>query len=477
MTGKIAVIGSGPSAWSAFKTLESLHTGCCEVIVLDAAVRESTSSSTPTLASKTKLGSSHMYAESNSGIMSSSPSNFSLANGGFSTVWGAGIRLWDAELLKKYGDIDDIYGAAKKLLGHLPYSGTSATLNIPENFMVKATPRPPNSNDFCGLVGTSSQSVCSFETALAVDVLTNLKCIGCGNCLSGCPYGAIFDSGIAFDKYFSIHKSGRKQVYVEKITSNQEGLEVRGRSSNGAPFIEMFEEIHLCAGAIGTPVILMNSNLISDRRITVLDSQAFYFIGLKWFKKLMTPSFALSQITLSSTDTSEIDFKASLYRSNTETRLRISQLLKSKLKFPIPIPSCIDRVLFLGIGFLDSGSSGIIEVRKIESGTLVRPIIAGREPIKIALQKIRKFLSLKGFHVIPGIFIKPLPGLGFHSGGGLPVGSIHVDEYGRLRRDIRIRISDVSILKSIPAGAHTFTSMAIVSSIIKSEYENSNHGA
>jgi len=477
MTGRIAVIGSGPSSWSAFKTLESLHVGCCDIIVLDASFRESTSSNTPTLASKKKFGSSHMYAGNSPGITFSSQSNYSLANGGFSTVWGAGIRLWDPEYLDKYGEIDDIYEAAKKLLDFLPYSGTPVTLNIPGKFLVKATPRPPNSHDFSELLGTRSDSVCSFETALALDVLSNLKCTGCGNCLSGCPYGSIFDSGIAFDKYFSIHKSVRKQVYVERIFSKLEGLEVWGRSRNGESFIEVYDEIHLCAGAIGTPLILMNSNLISDSTISVLDSQAFYFIGLKLFKRSNTPSFALSQITISSTDTNKIDFKASLYRSNVETRLRISELLKSKLKFHITVPSWIDRVLFLGIGFLDSGSSGTIEIRKIDKEILVQPIVPGRKTIKVALQKIRKYLSVQGFHVIPGIFIQPLPGLGFHSGGGLPIGSTHVDEFGRLLRDNRIRISDVSILKSIPAGAHTFTSMAIVSSTIKSEYENSNHGA
>lgn len=215
---------------------------------------------------------------------------------------------------------------------------------------------------------------------------------------------------------------------------------------------------------------------MKDEDLTILDSQVFYFLGFKRFNKTGVPSFALSQITLSSKKFNSLDFKASLYKSNAEIRSRIKDLLKSKLFVTLPVPRLLDRFLFLGIGFLDSGNSGSIELSKVGNEVSVRPITSGTKQIRTALSTIRKFLSAKSFYVIPGVFVKPLPGLGFHSGGALPIGSIHVDEFGRLRKDCRIRISDVSILKSIPAGAHTFTSMAIVSSTIKSEYENSNHG-
>jgi ferredoxin len=416
-----------------------------------------------------------MYAGSNANISFSNPSNFSLANGGFSTVWGAGIRLWDSELLEDYGDIDRIYEAAKQLLSLLPYSATSASMNIPERFGVRETPRPPNSGDFDCLIPRQTPTVYAFETALALDVLSNAKCVGCGNCLSGCPYGAIFDSGNAFDEFFSSHKYNREQMYVEKIVPHQDYLKVLGKTKNGEPKVEKFNEIYLCAGAIGTPSILLNSNLISDSELIALDSQVFYFIGLKYFQNSSSPSFALSQITLSAGNAKEIDFKASLYRSNAQVRQRISQLIKSKSRFPIRVPKFMDRFLFLGIGFLDSENSGRIEIRKVGEKNIVRPIIHTNKAIQSVLITIRKYLKTSGYFVIPGAFIKPLPGLGFHSGGALPIGSKYIDEFGCLREEPRIRISDVSLLKSIPAGAHTFSSMTIIRDVIKRDYENSNH--
>ena len=470
------MIGSGPSAWAAFKSLESLHGNCCEIFVLDAGLRESKSSQIPTMAGKTKFGSSHMYAGTFSNIRFLAPSNFSLANGGLSTVWGAGIRLWEKELLRNYCDTDKIYRSAQQLLEEIQYSGTAESLNFPESFKIKDKASPPNATDFNSLLGYETSDVCSFETALAVDVSTSSSCVGCGKCLTGCPYGSIFDSGTAFDRAVARRTTARREVLIERITPTEIGIEICGSTVNGTKFVETFDEIHLSAGAVGTPTLLLNSNLLNKTDLTILDSQVFYFLGFKVFKKSDVPSFALSQVTLSSNDLKRFNFRASLYKSNEEIRSRIKHILKSKIYFSLPVPRLLDRFLFLGIGFLDSENSGSIKLSKVGDEVLVLPIISGSRQIGSALKRIRKYLWPKGFYIVPGVYIKPLPGLGFHSGGGLPIGSDYVDEFGRLRRDPRIRISDVSILKSIPAGAHTFTSMAIVSSIIKGEYENSNHG-
>ena len=63
----------------------------------------------------------------------------------------------------------------------------------------------------------------------------------------------------------------------------------------------------------------------------------------------------------------------------------------------------------------------------------------------------------------------PLPGSGFHIGASLPLNSEHLDKLGQLRIVPSIKVLDASILPKIPAGAHTFLTMAIISNLLKVE--------
>ena len=476
MRKKIAIVGSGPSSWATFQILQRLHGDCCEITILDANKRESYATVVPTIASKTKMGSTHMYEPGDGIVEFETPNNFSLANGGLSTVWGAGIRMWDQEYLLQYGSLSEIYNSAIGLLDHLPYSGDNSTLNIPNEWKVSSTPRPPGSSDFSDLVEYSLHGISSFPTALAVDVKNNNKCVGCGECLSGCTYGSIFDAGNFFDKYLAQKLIKRQDFFVEKIVLTTGNVELHGLSGGKTQKVECFDEIHLCAGAIGTPAILLRSNLIPERKLKILDSQVFFFMGLKKFKKNHSSLFALSQITISSNSSKNIEFKASLYRSNKDIRSRASQVIKKVTKLQILLPKFIDNFLFVGIGFLNSNQSGFLEIVEENEEIILNTRKAKKENARSAVRSIRKFLLSKKMFVFPALLEMPSPGLGFHSGGALSLNSELVDDYGRLRFDTRVRISDVSILKSIPAGPHTFSSMAIVSATIKGEYENSSHG-
>lgn len=477
MKRRIAIVGSGPSSWATFRILRLLHLNCWEITILDANKRESYSNQAPTIASKSKMGSTHMYEVDEGFIEFRDPNNFSLANGGLSTVWGAGIRLWDQEYLSEYGSLSDIYSSALSLLNQLPYSGDNSTLNIPSEWKIPSTPRPPGSIDFADLTDFTSRGISSFPTALAINVESNNKCVGCGKCLSGCAYGSIFDSGNMFDKYLAQKLISRRDFVVERIVLTPNNVELHGLSSNELQVIHYFDEVHLCAGAIGTPAILLRSNLVPSRKLKVLDSQVFYFMGLKKFARNKLTTFALSQITIASHGSKEFEFKASLYRSNEDIRSRAKQVIKKITKLQLPIPRFVDNYLFVGIGFLNSNQSGAINITEEDGRVLIDTVASKKEYARKAIENIRKFLINKRMFVFPSVIEMPSPGLGFHSGGALPLDSELVDEYGRLRLDNRIRVSDVSILKSIPAGPHTFSSMAIVSSTIKSEYENSNHGA
>ena len=61
----------------------------------------------------------------------------------------------------------------------------------------------------------------------------------------------------------------------------------------------------------------------------------------------------------------------------------------------------------------------------------------------------------------------PPPGAGFHIGASLPLGGDYLDMHGYLVSNKSIRVLDASILPKIPAGAHTFLTMALIRALIK----------
>lgn len=471
---EIVIVGSGLSSWAVYKSLLAMNSDSDSITIIDPNFRFDAHLPKGELLSgqKTKFGSTHMYTNRDSEIIFSDLTNYSMANGGFSTVWGAGIRLWGSESIDRLvANHDNLYKAATFLLQDIPYSGNNQTLNIPSIFRIGEYPRPPGSDLFDFLFQPSvSRKEEIFPTPLALDVNGNAHCRGCGECLRGCPYGSIFDAGVAFDFSLAEKKLKRIQGIVQKLLPTDSRISVAFNDENGNLRYREFDAVYLCAGPIGSPSILMRSKLIPGK-ITVLDSQAFYFIGLKWPKKRKcSKTFALSQATICSESDSKIEFSASLYESNLDTRTRISNLLSKRFfGLKLRLPKFVDSFLFLGIGTLDSSKSGKLNLTiSCDSKVLVEPIPNPQTPLEIvkSIRRISKTLRKYGLFVIPRLAIAPPPGGGFHSGGALPLNSQNVDEGGSLREHPSIHVADASLLPFLKPGAHTFTSMSLNASLI-----------
>ena len=471
---KIAIVGSGLSSWAVYKSLLKTISNGDSVTIIDPNYRfkEPFTKGELLTGQKTKFGSSHMYTNRDSQIISSEQTNYTMANGGFSTVWGAGIRLWGEEWIDQMtANRADLYKAAAFLLQGIPYSGNNETLNIPLNVRTPDRPRPPGSDHFDFLFQSSrSHKVQIFPTPLAIDVKGDAYCRGCGECLRGCPYGSIFDAGVAFDFSLAEKKLKRLKGIVQKLLPVDSRIAVEFTNEGGDLCHQEFDVIYLCAGPIGSPSILMRSGLI-PREVAVLDSQAFYFIGFQWPKKRRSSkAFALSQATICAESGSDLEFSASLYESNGDTRKRISVLLSKKLfGLKFPLPKMLDAFLFFGIATLDSSKSGKINLTlQNDSNVLVEPIANPKTAfeIKRSIRLISKTLRKYGLFVLPRIWIAPPPGGGFHSGGSLPLNSEYVDHVGSLRAHPTIHIADASLLPFLKPGAHTFTSMSLNASLI-----------
>jgi ferredoxin len=468
------IIGSGLSALAVYKALLDLADIDVEISQIDPNQRYSKKSSETfkLTAQKTFFGSTHMYQYIESTPQSKAKLGYSHAAGGLSIVWGAGIRLWDEKLLSLLPiDSSDIYKAAQNLLSVVPYFGSNRTLNLPLHFPIQSIPSPDARNAFRDIPErTDNCSLKIFDTPLAVTTQGLNGCKGCGLCLTGCPYGSIFSTDGYFDQLHLQDKIIKIHGRVTNLDPKESNVEVT--FVNGSNKIEKktFDQVYLCAGSIGTPAILMQSELIPNE-LEIKDSQAFYFLGIN-LRKVRNDDFAfsLSQKTITDVD----NFSASLYECNSEVRSRMSNVISEKLfGLRLKLPRMLDRFIFLGIGFLDSELSGRIKLQSDSKNVLkVSTVPNSKTPYNVteAIKVISKGLRPHGLWVVPWLKSTPPIGEGYHSGAGLPAGSIHVDNSGRLKSANNIHIADASLLPRIFAGSHTFNSMAFNYSLVaKSE--------
>ena len=468
---RFAIIGTGPTAWSAYLGVKAKIPNA-EITFFDGGNRF-TLDNGRTLVSgqKRKFGSSYMYSQLPNAIPSDRTLNFSLANGGLSTTWGAGLRVWPKESLEKLGLVPtEIYESACALLKYLPISGTHADLGIPESFF----PRTPNYPTGSHPILSDWQSKSDIEIkiirpSLAIQVTGLGSCKGCGQCLSGCPYGSIFDAGDFIDRIVASKKASRVNGVVTKIQQIDQQVSI---SVDKDTFVDtlIFEEVIVCAGAIGTPALLIQSNIIKSAEIK--DSQVFYFIGLCLRKIKNKSDFALSRNSIYRFGSSEQKFYASLYTSNFEIRDRISKYISKYLfGINIPIPKFFDYFLVSGVGFLHSDVSGSIELKCEIPGTTQVSVIENkltRKCISNALKSISRQLIRHRILVPSKFFVRPRTGEGFHCGSATPIDGDHLNKFAQIRNAPRIRIGDSSILSFIEPGPHTFMAMCLIySSIMK----------
>ena len=471
MTMNVAIIGTGPTAWASYLALTEFSPET-RVTFIDAGERyNSDSSMTRVSGQKSKFGSNYMYSDLEGFSSTETPLNFSLANGGLSSTWGAGIRVWEKSHMEESGlHSNNIYSSAIALLEHLPYTGGNESLGIPCAYSLASRDFPLDSSEvLSNAQGIELKQLKIVRPSLAVETQGDAACRGCGGCLNGCPYGSIFDSGDYIDRLVAANAAIRLKGRVSRL--QQQGQKVLVKLQNlGIDQSLTFDEVILCAGAIGTPLVLLQSGLIG-KSTQILDSQVFYFSGIKFkWKSGRSRGFALSRNAIYCGGSSSSRFYASFYTSNVDVRKRISELLSGYMfGIKIPIPSFFDYFLLSGIGFLHSEASGIIDF-EITSDKIPKLTISKsgktKPAIKKALKTISKTLLKQGLFVPAKVFVLPSPGSGFHGGGGARLNSEYVDEKGRLRNSNRIRIGDTSLLSAIEPGPHTFMAMCLTHSLI-----------
>jgi choline dehydrogenase-like flavoprotein len=307
----------------------------------------------------------------------------------------------------------------------------------------------------------------------AADSPRGIGCVYCGQCMTGCVYGCIYNSA----------DTVRELLLQEKFKYQRDVIVTKLREESGKVFIEGFnrqtnaplsfeaDRVYLASGVIPTAQILLRSQNDYEQPLTLRDSQYFLFPILlaRRARGVQTEAlYALSQIFLE-LNHPRISRRPAHLQIYTYSDI-IGQAVRKSLGPLKMFARHIEERLLVVQGYLHSDESSAIEMTLKRDGEKdFLKLEAKLNPeTRIVVKKVLREL-LGQSRKLSGIVVSPMlqlaePGRGFHSGGSFPMrvqpGKFESDRLGRPHGWSHVHVVDASVLPSVPATTITFSVMA-----------------
>lgn len=385
------------------------------------------------------------------------PLPLSSARGGLSLIWGAAVLERSAadcpELEPVFPGVKNGYALLRR---HVDLAGEDDRLG--ERFpWPDGTPSVPSSERFARIrhasLGLDAKDVVVGCPRVAIRAE---GCTRCGLCLAGCPEGLFFD---ARRSLMDLEANGDVRfVQGPALALHQAGDHVEVSTPAGQV---RARRVHLAAGPIGSPALLQRSGLV-PRSLEVQDSAVFYVPIINQNRAAGDEQdYTAAQLLVAARSRGDDDFTLAVYESNPDFKERLARLLRVPERL-VPFPGWLRTRMNAGIGFLSPEQSGALTLRFDGGRTWVQPRSPDgiRRAASEAARRAGRGLRELGLHPIATAVMVPPPGVGFHSGGALPLGGEHLDWDGSLRAAPAVHIIDATALPRIWAGSHTYTAMA-----------------
>jgi ferredoxin len=138
-------------------------------------------------------------------VNGSTASLISSAYGGFSNVWGSQIMPFTSAAFESWpANAATMQRHYEAILRHIPFAGEEDDLAAKFPLMRSPAPLPPMSPRSLGVLAAyekyraqlNRRGITIGKARLALDAE---KCIRCGMCMTGCPYGLIYSAAQTFD--------------------------------------------------------------------------------------------------------------------------------------------------------------------------------------------------------------------------------------------------------------------------------------
>jgi len=309
------------------------------------------------------------------------------------------------------------------------------------------------------------------------DSARGIGCVYCGFCMSGCPYGCIFNSAdimhqLSANKNFSYERD----VIVTSLREDSGKVVIEGfQRKTRAPLSFEADRAYLAAGVIPTAQILLRSQSAYDQPLRLRDSQYFLFplvLARRTRGVQIESLYTLSQvfIELCRPEISRHTVHLQIY---TWSDLIGGAVRKSFGPLARPFEMLarqLEERMVIVQGYLHSDESRIIEMTLKREGTKdclhlhALPNPETRRTVKRVVHELFRQSRRLGGLVLPPLLRLAEPGRGFHCAGSFPMREkpqpFESDCLGRPYGWTRVHAVDATVLPSAPATTITLSVMA-----------------
>ena len=410
----------------------------------------------------------------------------SAAYGGFSTVWGSQLMPFTASTFDSWPfSAKVIRPHYEAILSQIPFAGEEDDLASSFPLMGQPAALPqlsPRSQRVLDAYERhraviNGRGTTMGKARLAFDAA---RCVRCGLCMTGCPYGLIYSAAQTFD---TLHRSGRvthlSGLLVLKVSEEGDKALVAAKEvATGR--IQRFEadRVYIACGAMGTTRLVASSLGLLGVELPMLESQQFILPMLSsraTADPREEPDFTLNQFNMivalngSSVDVSQLHFYTfnSAFTDALPTALRGRATEQARVQ--------LLRRLSVAFGYLPSWRSPrlVVRARPSSNGAGLPDLHISRDTVphgrnqmlSAVLKRLVQSAPLLDLYPVLPLLRLAAGGKSYHWGGSFPhagdrSAALGSDRLGRVGPWRRIHIVDASVLPSVPAMTFTLTIMA-----------------
>jgi ferredoxin len=423
------------------------------------------------------------------GLTSVNGANTSLispAYGGFSNVWGSQIMPFTPVAFESWPvSADTMRCHYEAVLHQIPFAGEEDDLAARFPLMRPPAPLPSMSSRSLRVLEAYEKhksrlndlGIIIGKARLALDAR---KCVRCGMCMTGCPYGLIYSTAQTFD---ALRRAGRVTFHSGFLAltveeeAHQAAVIAREITTGRMRRFEA-DRVYVACGAIGTTRIVANSLGLFDDDLSMLESRQFVLpllslratedprnkrdFTLNQFNIIVAPdgdSADISTLHLYTYNPAFINGLPSVLRARSVERLQV-QLLRRLTVALGYLPSWNSSRLRIHIG----ARSDHPELPDFQISSEAAPPAQSQMLRSVLLKLVQSARMLDLYPLLPMLRLSA-PAKSYHWGGSFPHAAERTNIYssdrlGRVGSWERVHLVDASVFPTVPAMTFGLTVMA-----------------